>query len=94
MKTLLIFTDFEGLAQFAVLDGDYSHLHETVINMCPPEGDDEEAWDKKCDELSALLYDPENGDSRVKFSHEFPTEDVRLGFYHGNLKVIQVGFLP
>ncbi len=94
MKTLLIYSDFEGLAKFGILEGDFSHLQGTIINMCAPKGEDKAAYDNKCDELSNLLYDHETGKELLEFSDDFPTEEVFSYAGDGGFKIITVGFLP
>lgn len=81
MNTVCIFLDTDGpVIRYFILPGDYSHLDYTYINGIGPDGDDQE-------QLADLLFD-KNGHSKVKFLHEFPTEEVKNG-----ASVIQIGFI-
>lgn len=66
MKTLLICTSIEELPKFAIVDGDYSHLHGVCVNYEQNEEDK-----KKTDDLMTILYDVENGwVEKVHFSKD------------------------
>lgn len=45
MKTIIFWTDFENLTQFAIVEGDYRHLDETIINCTDDEKHDRELMD-------------------------------------------------
>lgn len=79
MKTVLIY-DNVGMCpiEFAVLDGDYSHLNGIYINAA-------DADEKLQDELDKLVYD----DHALLFLSEFPAQAVKDGAI-----VIVAGFLP
>jgi hypothetical protein len=64
MKTLFCYSEYSDLAQFFILEGDYSHLHRVVINATAPKGVDEDTYSKLQDELYHLLHD-----SNHKFKH-------------------------
>lgn len=86
-RTLFIYSNFEYLPSFFVLDGDYSHLQGTVINTCALDGDDKEEYEKKQDELNALIY-TEDGAPKVDLTiRVFPRHE---SFSH----VVNVGCVP
>ena len=83
MRTVLIFDQCGAEAlEFYVLDGDYRHLAGVYVNSC-------EGNQKKQDELSDLLYDPDTGEKRKKARHKFPVKAVRAG-----ASVVVCGFIP
>lgn len=82
MKTIFIWNEgFEYPLKYFVLEGDYRHLHGTMIN-CATDPDLEE-------ELAAILNYDEKGNSAVKFLDTFPVNEVQ-----GDTAVIEVGFIP
>lgn len=86
-RTLFIYSNFEELPSFFVLDGDYSHLQGTLINTCAPEGEDEQEYEKKQDELNSLIY-TEDGAPKVDLTCKvFPRHE---SFNH----VVNVGWVP
>ena len=82
VKTVMIYDQLDASIKFLVLDGDYKHLDGIYINASDQD-------EKLQDELSNLLYDPQNGQDRVTLLTEFPTQAVRDG-----AEVIIAGFLP
>lgn len=81
-KTVFIWDSVgEAPIGFAVLHGDYSHLHGIYINSST-------ADPALHDELSDLAYDNE-GNCLFDLQNKFPTDAVKNGAI-----VIVVGFLP
>lgn len=83
MKTVMVFDSCgEYPLKFYVLDGDYSHLNNVYINLCPDRNYILEF------ELNELLY-TESGREKYKYLKNFPVEEVKQGAI-----VIVCGFAP
>ncbi len=81
MKTLIIWSDFEELPELYVVDGDYRHLDEIVINIC----DQDPAKEK---ELTELMYTD-------GYILHVPLDPKALGTCGGQFDyVIRCGFAP
>lgn len=80
MKTLFIYNSFDNMAEFFILDGDYSHLDDTIIN--------EVGNEDKANELNDLLFN-KDGYSRVTMQDTLP--DYKTTPWD---KVVNVGFAP
>jgi hypothetical protein len=77
MKTLVAYNDFENMARFFELEGDYSRLDDTIINdVLSPENLKEE--------LYSLIYDDNGNEKKIEWLKQ-PTKDwdffVSCGFY-------------
>lgn len=84
MKTLLIYSGFEDLPTFAIVDGDWSQYNELVINTYY---EDEDPRKKLVEEMCDKLFEPDTGKNLVEFASEFP-----LGQHFD--KVANIGFVP
>lgn len=89
MQTVIIWDQLDGKIKFAVIDRDVTHLNNVYCNSCPAEGEDEDVWEAKTDELTNLFYDPTTGKEIVSLTTEFPIQAVKDG-----AAVITAGFLP
>jgi len=67
MKTLIIYSTFEDLPKFAIVDGDYGRFDKIVIGTVH-DRDNEEMLQ---DELQMFLYNAD-GKLKVEFSETFP----------------------
>lgn len=83
MKTVVVWDQCgQDQVKYAVLDGDYTHLHGVFINDA--EGDPE-----KEDELSAIFY-TEDGEDNAELQDDFPIDVVK----NEECAVITAGFYP
>lgn len=88
MKTLFVYSECDALAKFFVMDGDYSHLNNTILNAVPNDPQDE----KNQKQLMDMLYNPETGDSLVEFQDFINKEDLPSA--QSDWVVANVGFIP
>ena len=91
MKTVIIYDQLDAELNFVVIDKDVTHLNGVYINSCALDDEDEDEFEAKQDELSALFYE-ENGKNTElcnQLTTEFPVQAVRDG-----AAVIVCGFLP
>ena len=72
-KTLFLFQDSYFEPKFLELEGDYSHLDKTYINLESLDDMHQEKYTKCCDELTELIYDLD-GTYKVTFLDK-PTKD-------------------
>lgn len=80
MKTIIIYSDFQDLPKFFVVDGDYSHLNNVVVNNTNNA--------QLEDELIALLFD-EKHQFKHKKCNKFPHYKV---FNKEDVEIINVGW--
>lgn len=69
------------MASFFILDGDYSHLDDVIINSTEDEA--------KSEELSNLLFTKDGKAKLDLHCHKFPLDQITQ-----DMKVINVGFAP
>lgn len=91
MKTIIIYDQCGQCSiEFAIVDGDKSHLNGVYLNGTG-EGGDQTDYDALCDELSAIFYDSEQDDGIAKGAPERLPDFPVLNEPH---KVIVCGFIP
>lgn len=86
MKTLIHFCDFENWPEFYIVDGNYSHLNDVLINST-------DSPEHLQDEASNLLFDQETG--CIKLTEvELSLLDIVYEGLPQDTIVIRIGFLP
>lgn len=92
-KTVIVFSNFQTLPTFHLVEGDYSHLNYVVINA----GHEDEQYMEQGDleaeklleeELKNLLYD---NDSKSKYS-ALDLDELREAMLNPENTVINCGF--
>lgn len=73
MKTIIVFSNFEDLPYFYLLDGDYSHLNNVCVNTTK---DNQELQD----ELDRLLINKEYSLSFPAADYNAETKVIVTGF--------------
>lgn len=89
MFTLFIYSDFQALPRFALVEGDYSKFDNVIINAA---GDEENA--KLQAELTKFLFDDEGNDKldwKDGFWEAF-TDTVTVPM--SGAKIVNIGFYP
>lgn len=81
MKTVVIYSNFEDLPKYFVVDGNYSHLDNIVVNDCTNQ--------KLEEELIRLLFD-ETYMFKQKLYLSFPKCEIR----NEVVEFITVGWAP
>ena len=87
-KTLFLFQENYMEPKWLELEGDYSHLNQVYINNSPDDVSQVgtlNAYYKKCDELTDLIYHKDSGKHKVTFIDK-PTKDWDY--------FVECGFLP
>lgn len=84
LKTFIQFTDFENWPQYFLVDGDYSHLNDVLVNSA-------DTPTELQDEAIDLLLDSETG--VIKLTEEFLPDIVYSGLPEDTI-VIRIGFIP
>lgn len=82
MKTIFCYCEIGGweFSKYFILDGDYSHLDNTIINHI-------EAPEDKQSELSGILFDQDSGDYVINF-YDKPQKE----WLTGDFQFINTGF--
>jgi hypothetical protein len=81
-RTLFLYNEFEGLVKFFILEGNYSHLDDVLLNEAVEDAEDI----KLQDELNTILFESD-GKLKVTLLDKFPLGE---NFNH----VVNVGFIP
>lgn len=81
MKTVVIYSNFEDLPKYFVVDGNYSHLDNIVVNNCTNQ--------KLEEELIGLLFD-EKYMFKQKAFDSFPIHEI----LNEVVEFITVGWAP
>jgi len=82
----MFYERFEDEMQIFLVDGDQRHLHGVLINACPRIEEDEESWQKMCQELEDLIFVFRDGHGNEKIPSVYRAEQKQFANAEGLAK--------